>query len=895
MKKLITVDFETFYSKDFSLSKMTTEAYVRSPEFEVIGVGVKVEDGPEQWFSGTMEETKAFLDQFDWANSHAIAHNMAFDGAILSWHFGIVPYRYIDTLSMARPVTQATVGGSLAKLAKKFCLGEKGTEVINALGKRLADFTPQDLAQYGEYCKNDVQLTYNLYHVLEQFSTPQEMFIIDLMIRMYTDPVLELDKELLTEHLEAVQAKKNKLLAKVEQIAGGPELMSNQQFAEVLKKLGVEPPTKISARTNKETYAFGKNDLAFKALLEHPDERVQAVVAARFGVKSTLEETRTASFIGISERGALPIMLNYYGAHTGRASGGDKINLQNLPRGGALRAAIRAPEGHALVASDSSQIEARVVAWLAGEDNLVAAFAEGRDIYSEFATSVYGKTVTKADKVERFVGKTCVSEGTLVLSDSGWKPIELVTTADLLWDGEEWVCHHGLVNNGIKPTLSLCGAWLTPDHQVLSGTQWLEAQSAVQDESTLCRVLERAVENLPSQAMWLDNATESKLLSSGANAPSLSIPLTATTLRTSKVRVALSVLRKRLVISGIGRTPKQCRMMHTVQGYSTGSQQQSPDVIAQAQGSTRTTVAEVYKYVKRGVATALHFLSMFKPFQGGTTQRLRWTGSTLMAGMNPETLGSYQEVITCVTSEKSQTLKTVYDILNCGSRNRFTILTDAGPAIVHNCILGLGYGMGKDKFQTTLKVGQGGIAVDIDIEEAERIVTLYRTKYANIVKLWAEAQKALKAMVAGYEYTLGVGIKLRCTPEGIELPNGMWVRYANLRMQDGQVTYDNRFGPTKIYGGKMVENIVQALARIVVFDQMAAIDHTFRKYDAPDQGVRMRTALTVHDEVVAVVPEKRKDQAKEFMMKVMKMAPDWASGLPVACEADAGANYGECK
>lgn len=615
--KLITIDFETFYSKEFSLSKMTTEAYIRSPEFEVIGVGVQVEDGEPQWFSGTKEETQQFLDQFDWAGSCVIAHNMAFDGAILSWHFGIVPYRYIDTLSMARPVTQATVGGSLAKLAKKFCLGEKGTEVVNALGKRKADFTSDDLEQYGNYCKNDVQLTYLLYHVLEQYSTPTEMFIIDLMIRMYTDPVLELDRVLLENHLTEVRGKKARLMDKIDQSIGREALMSNPQFAKVLEKLGVEPPTKISLRTNKETYAFGKTDLAFKALLEHEDERVQAVVAARLGVKSTLEETRTESFIGIADRGRLPIMLNYYGAHTGRASGGDKVNLQNLPRGGALRHAIKAPEGHVLIASDSSQIEARVVAWLAGQDELVAAFAEGRDIYSEFATSVYGKTVTKADKVERFVGKTC--------------------------------------------------------------------------------------------------------------------------------------------------------------------------------------------------------------------------------------------------------------------------------------ILGLGYGMGKDKFQTTLKVGQGGIAVDVDISEAERIVGLYRTKYDKIVALWGEAQKALKAMVSGYEYTLGVGVQLRCTPDGIELPNGMWVRYHNLRMQDGQAVYDSRFGATKIYGGKVIENVVQALARIVVFDQMAFIDKKFRQLDAPKQGKRMRTALTVHDEVVAVVPEPAKDKALGFMTKVMTMTPSWAAGLPVACEADSAVSYGECK
>ena len=185
-------------------------------------------------------------------------------------------------------------------------------------------------------------------------------------------------------------------------------LMSNQIFAKILETVGVEAPMKISLRTGKETYAFAKTDKEFTALLEHPNPKVQALVAARLGTKSTIEETRTENLIKVSDRGSLPILLNYYGAHTGRFSGGDKLNLQNLPRNGAIRKAITVPEGKILVACDSSQIEARMVAYIAGQDDLVQAFREGRDVYSEFATEVYGKRVTKADKIERFVGKTCI-------------------------------------------------------------------------------------------------------------------------------------------------------------------------------------------------------------------------------------------------------------------------------------------------------------------------------------------------------------------------------------------------------------------------------------------------------------------------------------------------------
>ena len=306
---LITLDFETFYSKEFSLSKMTTEAYIRSKDFETIGFAYKIDDQPSVWVSGKDDDIRTALQELDLPSHNVLCHNMAFDGAILAWRYGIIPKYYFDTLSMARPVTGATVGGSLAALAKKFCLGEKGTEVVQALGKRRKEFSAYELAQYGNYCKNDVDITYALFHVLKQYSTPREMYIIDLMLRMYTDPVLELNKEELSNHLTRVQLKKKLLMAKISGSIGLESLMSNDKFADVLRQLGVEPPTKISPATKKEAYAFAKTDQAFKALLEHDDPRVQAVVSARLGVKSTLEETRTESFLAMAARGKLPIML----------------------------------------------------------------------------------------------------------------------------------------------------------------------------------------------------------------------------------------------------------------------------------------------------------------------------------------------------------------------------------------------------------------------------------------------------------------------------------------------------------------------------------------------------------------------------------------------------------
>ena len=415
---IYTIDFETYYDKDYSLSKITTEMYVRDERFEAILVGVKKNKGPVKWIPKPM--IAAFFNAIDFSNAAILCHNTAFDGAILSWHYGVKPKLWLDTLSMARPLHNVSVGGSLKALAQYYKLGAKGDEVINAIGKRYADFSKEELARYAAYCVNDVELTYQLWLKLKAEFPQEELLVIDQTLRMYTEPMIELDRGLLLQHLSEVRSSKEKLLEmvaeamsegeKLDTAALKPMLMSNPQMATLLERLGVEPPTKVSAKTGKTAFAFSKTDKAFTDLLEHPDERVRAAVEARLGVKSTLEETRTLAFLGIGERGALPIMLNYYGAHTGRFSGGDKVNLQNLPSRGntTIRRALKAPEGYEIIACDSSQIEARTVAWLAGQDDLVQAFREGRDVYSEFASEVYGRTITKGDYTERFVGKTCI-------------------------------------------------------------------------------------------------------------------------------------------------------------------------------------------------------------------------------------------------------------------------------------------------------------------------------------------------------------------------------------------------------------------------------------------------------------------------------------------------------
>ena len=617
--EILTLDFETYYSKDYSLSKLTTEEYVRDSRFEVIGVAVKKSSFAKgknyhhldaaQWHTGSKKQIAKFLSQFDWSNSVAVAHNAMFDMAILNWHFGIKPKKIADTLSMSRALHAIEVSHGLAALSEYYALGKKGTEVHDAIGKKRLDFTPEEIEAYGGYCIQDVELTFKLFQeFLNRGFSVTELNLIDLTIRMFSEPALELDTEVLTGHLEDVLATKAELMDKVSHEK--TKLTSNPQFAELLQEYGVKPPVKISLTTGKETFAFAKSDEGFKALQDHENPSVQALVAARLGVRSTIEEKRTERFISIGKRGKLPIPLRYYAAHTGRWGGDDKINMQNLPRGSALKKAMCAPEGYKFVDCDLSQIEARTLAWLAEEEELVQAFDRGDDVYKIMASAIYDKPEEDISKEERFVGKTT--------------------------------------------------------------------------------------------------------------------------------------------------------------------------------------------------------------------------------------------------------------------------------------ILGAGYGMGAVKFRNQLKT----FGVELEQEECDRIISVYRTTYKNIPKLWRSAGKSLKQIMNDKCTKFGRPDVITVEGDkGILLPNGLHVKYPNLRtvtdeLGDTETLYDTRRGKaivsTRIYGGKVIENVCQALARIVIGEQLLRV------------AKRYKVVMTVHDAIGCIVPEKEVEQGLKYVEDCMKTRPVWASDLPLDCEGGYGDSYGAC-
>lgn len=489
MKDLIeiTLDFETYYCKKskYSLAAkgMTYEKYIRDNKFEVIGLAVKVGNRNTEWLSP--HEIQDWINHvevaYGWENVRLIAQNAVFDASILGLKYNVYPGQIADTMLMSKAVQQwdgnsldvitrqlrakygwicvqnndgsTWVGSATGKneQLKQFAV-DKGTEVHDADGKHLNDFTDEEYEAYAQYCITDVDLTWSAYRFfLDYYGFPeQEIDVMTTSIEMYTYPVMELDTKVLKE----VKANVNQLREESLARAGVTleEVRSDAKFAEALMKLGVEPPTKINTK-GEVKYAFAKKDLEFLKLLEHEDEGVRELAQARFDNKSSQAVTRVEDFLSKAERGKLCVGIEYYGARTGRF-GGFEGNLQNLNRnkvvgkdtpygrlvfykgkvdrfmklgsGGevllaragwvendedelhevGLRDSVKAPKGKTLVVNDLSQIECRVLAYTAHEQWVLDAFVAKKDIYKAQASKSFGVPYEEITKSMRIVGKS---------------------------------------------------------------------------------------------------------------------------------------------------------------------------------------------------------------------------------------------------------------------------------------------------------------------------------------------------------------------------------------------------------------------------------------------------------------------------------------------------------
>jgi hypothetical protein len=426
----ITLDFETYYDQDYSLRKMTPVEYILDARFELISLSVKRPG--QKAFILRPDQMHAFFDILRTRKVIVCSHNSLFDACIMAWIFNYTPELIVCTLSMARAWWGYKYRSlSLENLAQYELGKAKGTAVHKMKGLRYADVLRLGMwEEYADYCCDDSMLCEGLFEKMMDEGFPVgELAVLHMVIMMAVQPKFELDQVNLLTHLTNIQTDKNNLLnaAMMVGASGKPDLMSNDRFAVLLSNLGVDPPRKISPATGREAWAFAKSDKDFTALEDHPDPQVQALVAARLGHKSTIEETRTERLLSIGNltwpqaylemRGypqgtrLMPIPCRYGAAHTHRLGGDWKLNVQNFPARGKvnyLKRALTTTPGKTVINTDSSQIEARIVAWLAGEVDLLHQFENSLDPYKIFAGKVFNIDVGSVSKEQRFLGKTSI-------------------------------------------------------------------------------------------------------------------------------------------------------------------------------------------------------------------------------------------------------------------------------------------------------------------------------------------------------------------------------------------------------------------------------------------------------------------------------------------------------
>ena len=601
----VTLDFESFFSKDVSLTKLSTAQYVNHPEFRVWGVGIAIDAADTEWFSD--DETEDALNDIDWSTANLVCQNTLFDGYILKQLYNIVPAFYTDTAAMARALDPG-MSARLKDLAKRYFPHDltmrKGEELVSAKG---IQYLPPEIEQViAGYCIQDVDLTRELDYLMRPRMPAEELLLIHLTTDMFCNPSIKLDTNLVSQEYDKEVAAKEALFEKV----GVPvkTLSSNFKFTAHIESLDIVAPVKRSPTTGKMTPAFAKKDAGYLQLQKMYPQHAD-LWKARQLAKSSLEETRALRFMqSVNNDGTFSMPLKYYGAHTGRFSGGDKLNIQNLPRDSMLRRALIAPDGYLVYVADLSAIEARMLAWLAGETELVEQFRAGEDVYSNFASDIYNKPVNKTDNpTERFVGKTA--------------------------------------------------------------------------------------------------------------------------------------------------------------------------------------------------------------------------------------------------------------------------------------ILGLGYGLGPDKFEVTMSTGLMGPPVKISNDEARSVVSLYRNKYWRIPRLWKTLEELTIASMDRRNFGEEYG-PLTVGDQRLILPNGLAMHYADLEFGDDGLRFQKTGRWQHAYGGSITENIVQALARIVITDGLVKADRQLRQL-CPNSKV----AFSVHDELICIAPDTDPNAIMDMLIDAMCQPPSWAPTLPLAAEGGYDRSY----
>ena len=870
MKDLIeiTLDFETYYNKKdkYSLAAkgMTYEKYIRDPRFEVIGLSAKVGNRNTEWFCP--HEIQDFVDHIEvaygWDNVRMIAQNAVFDASILGLKYNVYPGQIADTMLMSKAIQQWD-GNSLdvitRKLREKYewicvqnddgstwvgqAVGEneqlkpfavdKGTEVHDADGKKLQDFSDEEYEAYAQYCITDVDLTWSAYRFfMDHYGFPeQEIDVMTTSIEMYTYPVMELDKKV----LEEVKANVNQLREESLARAGVTleEVRSDAKFAEALMKLGVEPPTKINTKGEVKD-AFAKKDLEFLKLLEHEDEGVRELAQARFDNKSSQAVTRVEDFLSKAERGKLCVGIEYYGARTGRF-GGFEGNLQNLNRNKVV--SKDTPYGRLVLYKGKADRFMK----LGGDGKVLLARAGWVENDEDELHDVGLRDSVKAPKGKTLVVNELSQIECRILAytaheDSGLKNICDISTSDLVFDGMEYVKHDGVMFKGVKDVIEYCGVVGTPDHIVYTRD---------------------------GEPISLDQAAFSKAeLSTGGDE--------------WKKLWEIASAEQTYTINDTSRVHSQI-------------QQRESRVDAPTPSNKST------RFTKLG-NPIIGTIPVYDIINCGPRHRFCCNGVIVSNCRVLAYTAHEQWVLDAFVSKK--------DIYKAQASKSFGVpyeeITKSMRFIGKSQILGLGFQAGENGLRVVL----GKRSEDFSSEELQSWVKSYRASVPNIVAFWKKYKAVLKAMVQDVSVDVDDKGILQLDGNCVVLPNGMRLVYRKMRVEKNergfdQYTYWGKNIRTKkpdwenTFEGRMVENAIQALARIVLTTQMSWIKAEFRKRGWSRDDAHL--AMQVHDELIVCCREDIAEEVLEIMQHYMAKPPHWAADLPLGSDGDIAKRYGCAK
>jgi hypothetical protein len=961
-------DFETFCDVPISHG---THRYAEAVEITVGGYAMN--DGPvvvDDYTAGEMRQR--MIDAMESADL-IVFHNLSFDRTVArhAWGYDIPLHKCVDTMVLA---LAHSLPGSLGKLCDVLNIptdkakDKDGKRLINLfckprpkkqkLRRATRETHPEDWAKFLDYARLDIEAMRAVYKRIPRWnwtSAERELWLLDQRIN---DRGVAIDLDLVEAAISAVDEEQARLAEQAHDLTGGFVTTALQRDA-VLRYI-------------LEAYEIPMDDLrgvTVENMLDNDNYPPDLLELLRVRLKAST--TSTAKYKALqkatSSDGRLRGTLQFCGAsRTGRWAG-RLFQPQNLLRptlkneiieggidlikagaaslGGdvmeltsnAVRGCIVAPAGKKLVVADLSNIEGRVLAWLAGEDWKIEAFRQfdqgvGDDLYKKAYAKSFGLQPSEVSKEQRQIGKVmelaCFSGSTLVLTQRrGYIPLDTVTTDDLLWDGVEWVQHKGLLDRGVRPVVDVAGIKVTPDHLIRTGETWTPAQQVATSENILSQALATGSESLPCLEQSARRAARCRSTWSACSVLAVRRLTSSTTTICERAAALGATLAPRNRRATGGRNTTDTR--RSFQTKATAVVSSGASLLASTVATTLKTLATRImvgagsKFTTLGARIAPPSSPILRALTAGISLRLNSTGLMSIGATNPaisvsspiattaRTNGAYANFSSGWLISKPRTR--VYDIYSAGSRNRFTVLSDRGPILVHNCgyqggvgaflTFAAAYGIDLDEMaQKALPaLGAGLISEASDMYDwgveqkrpthglsretwvvIDAIKRAWRYAHPMTAAFWKDLQQSVirASEIPGMVLHTACG-KVQVVRNGawlkIILPSGRALSYPAVRVEDGVISYvgvnqyTRQWGRISTYGGKLVENVTQAVARDVLAASMKEIE----TYD-------FEIVLSVHDELICEAPDEGIDGDHQVLADIMSTNPDWAEGLPLA-------------